>query len=311
MSTIRTDGLTKRFGRSVVAVDDVSFEVEQGEVFGFLGPNGAGKSTTIDLLLGFLTPTSGEAYLLGHDVSERSVQVRERVGILPEGTSPYDRLTAREHLEFVADCKGVDEDIDELLAGVGLSPAAADRQVGEFSKGMTQRLRLGMALVGDPDVLILDEPSSGLDPTGISEMRELLRDRAAAGATVFFSSHILSEVEELCDRVGILNDGQLVAVDTIDELRAVTAPETTLTIAVGNADRDPLEVLAAHEAVSDAWKEDDRFCASVDGGEKASVLTALENAGITVDDFSVDEASLEELFTAYMGGDRRAQGVES
>ncbi|EMA30058.1 ABC transporter [Halobiforma lacisalsi AJ5] len=223
---------------------------------------------------------------------------------------PYARLTAREHLEFVADCKGVEEDIDELLADIGLVPAA-DRKVGEFSKGMTQRLRLGMALVGDPDVLILDEPSSGLDPTGISEMRELLRERAAAGATVFFSSHILSEVEELCDRIGILNDGQLVAVDTIDELRAVAAPETTLSIVVGNADCDPLDVLAAHEAVSDVWKDDDRFCASVDRGEKASVLAALENDGITVDDFSVDEASLEDLFTAYMDGNRRAREVES
>jgi len=170
MAAIETNGLTKQFGESIVAVDDLDITVEEGEVYGFLGPNGAGKSTTINLLLNYLHPTAGEARILGHDTARDSLALRERVGILPEGAKPYDRLSAREHLELTMEIKGVYDDPDEILARVGLSQGDATRYVEEYSKGMVQRLGLGMALVGDPDVLILDEPSSGLDPTGMKEM---------------------------------------------------------------------------------------------------------------------------------------------
>src|SRR6056297_524478 len=144
MAVIETDGLTKTFGESVVAVDDLDLTVEEGEVYGFLGPNGAGKSTTINLLLDFLHPTDGEARVFGYDTHEESNQIRERIGILPEDATPYDRLTGREHLEFARQCKGVEADLDEIFAHVGLDRSDAERPVGQYSKGMAQRLGLGM-----------------------------------------------------------------------------------------------------------------------------------------------------------------------
>jgi ABC-2 type transport system ATP-binding protein len=197
MTAIETQGLTKRYGSgddAVLAVDGLDLTVEEGEVFGFLGPNGAGKSTTIDMLLDYGRPTSGTATVLGLDAQDDSEQLRERIGVLPEGYGLYDRLTGRRHLEFAVEWQDADDDPDEILDRVGLDDDDAARPVGDYSKGMQQRLGLGMALVGQPDLLILDEPSSGLDPIGIREMRDIVRAEADRGATVFFSSHIMSEV---------------------------------------------------------------------------------------------------------------------
>src|SRR6056297_3199544 len=228
MAAIEIDGVTKRYG-DVVAVRDLSFEVEAGEVFGFLGPNGAGKSTTINMLLDFVRPTEGDIRVLGRDVHDESVAVREHLGVLPEGFSVYDRLTGRQHLEFAIESKGADDDPDAILDRVGLS-GDGDRKAGGYSKGMAQRLVLGMALVGHPDLLVLDEPSTGLDPQGARQMRDIVREEADRGATVFFSSHILGQVESVCDRVGILRDGQLVAEDSIEGLRETTSADTVLRI---------------------------------------------------------------------------------
>jgi len=185
MATIQTDGLTKVFGEDVVAVDDLDLAINEGEIFGFLGPNGAGKSTTINLLLDFIRPTDGSAQVFGLDVNEHSEQIRERTGVLPEGYAVYDHLTGREHIEWATQSKRVSDDPDAILDEVGLIDSA-DRTAGGYSKGMQQRLALGIALVGNPDLLILDEPSTGLDPNGIQHMRDLLRERAANGTTVFF-----------------------------------------------------------------------------------------------------------------------------
>ena len=202
MAAIELSGVTKRFG-DVVALRDLDMTVESGEIYGFLGPNGAGKSTTIDILLDFVRPTEGEVRVLGRDAGTDSVLIRERCGVLPEGFDTYDRLTARQHVRFAVESKGSGEDPDALLDRVGLSDAKG-RKAGGFSKGMTQRLALAMALVGEPDLLILDEPSTGLDPNGAREMRTIVREEADRGATVFFSSHVLGQVEAVCDRVGIL-----------------------------------------------------------------------------------------------------------
>ena len=171
---IDTRNLTKYYG-DVVAVDGLDLRVESGEVFGFLGPNGAGKSTTIDMLLDFVRPTEGSATDLGYSPQDDPEPIRRRTGVLPEGGALYERLTGREHLEWTARVHDVEVDAVALLDRVGLSSADGDRAVGEYSKGMQKRLAFGMALVGDPDLLILDEPSARLDPIGKQELRELIR----------------------------------------------------------------------------------------------------------------------------------------
>ncbi|WP_458188895.1 ATP-binding cassette domain-containing protein [Haladaptatus sp. NG-WS-4] len=297
MTAIRFDGVTKRYG-DVTAVNDLSLEVEEGEVFGFLGPNGAGKSTTINLVLDFIRPTHGTVSVLGHDAQAESVAVRERTGVLPEGFSVYDRLTGRQHVEFAIESKETEDDPDVLLERVGLLDDA-DRKAGEYSKGMAQRLALAMALVGEPDLLILDEPSTGLDPNGAREMREIVREERDRGATVFFSSHILGQVEAVCDRVGILRDGELVAEDTIEGLRATAGGDTTLRVETTSLPPGALEQVRDIEGVSDVNRDGETLYVICDSGVKPTVITTLENAGADVDDFEAEEASLEDLFVAY------------
>ncbi|USZ73439.1 ABC transporter ATP-binding protein [Natronosalvus halobius] len=305
MAAIELDGLTKRFG-DVLAVDDFDLTVQEGEIFGFLGPNGAGKSTTIDILLDFTRPTGGTATVLGHDAQEESLAVRQRTGVLPDGYHVYDRLTGRRHLEFVVELKAVDEDVDALLERVGIAEAA-DRKAGGYSKGMRQRLVLAMALVGDPDLLILDEPSTGLDPNGAREMREIIRRENERGTTIFFSSHIMEQVEAICDRVAIINRGRLVAVDTVEGLRDATETATTLSISVSSVDDALLETVAGLEGVTDVALEEGRLRVILSGGSKFDVLNTLDDAGADVGDFSVDESSLEDLFVRYTTEDQEVR----
>ena len=225
MSAIQLTDLTKRYGDHL-AVDGLDLTVGRGEVFGFLGPNGAGKSTTINILLDFIRPSEGTATVLGYDAQREPRAVHERLGVLPEGYSLYDRLSGREHLRLAGRLNGVSVDVETVLDRVGLTPEDAERPAGTYSTGMGQRLAVGMATVGDPDLLVLDEPTSGLDPHGVSLLKRLVRAEADRGTTVFFSSHVLDHVEAVCDRVGILADGRLIAVDTVDGLREAASTET-------------------------------------------------------------------------------------
>ncbi|WP_158056341.1 ABC transporter ATP-binding protein [Halorussus halophilus] len=298
MGVIETEGLTKRFGQDVLAVNSLDLTVEEGEVFGFLGPNGAGKSTTIDMLLDYVRPTSGTARVLGYDAQEEPTEIHQRIGILPDGYGLYDRLSGRKHVEFMRDSKGVEDDPAEILELVGLDADDADRAVGGYSKGMAQRLVLGMALVGDPDLLILDEPSTGLDPNGAREIRRIVRELAASGTTIFFSSHILGQVEAVCDRVAILNDGQLVAVDTIDGLRDSIGTGSTIELTVDRVPAD-FETLTI-EGVDGITVEDSVVRATcLDPAAKIAVIDRVREAGATVRDIETRESSLEELFTTY------------
>lgn len=299
---ISLSGVTKRFG-NVTALQDVDLEVESGEIYGFLGPNGAGKSTTIDIILDFVRPTNGEVEVLGMEARDASRTIRERTGVLPEGFHVYERLTGRQHLEFAIDSKGVDDDPDALLDRVGI-PEAADRKAGGYSKGMMQRLALGMALVGDPDLLILDEPSTGLDPNGAREMRSIIREERDRGATIFFSSHILEQVEAVCDRVGILRRGEVVAEDSIEGLREAAGGGTTLRVTVDAVTDEAVASVEALEGVTDVTYDDETISVTSQGGSKTAVLDALESSGVTVRDFSTEETSLEELFAAYTEGGR-------
>lgn len=217
---ISVRGLTKRFG-AVTAVDDVSFDVGRGEVFGLLGENGAGKTTTLRMLATLLRPTAGEATIGGINLLERPEVVRRSVGILFEG-GVYDRLTARENIRYFGKLHGLggaelEKRIDELLDTFSMREYA-DRRAGQFSKGMRQKVVIARSVVHDPPILFMDEPTSGLDVTAARLVHDFVADAKRQGKTIIFSSHIMTEVEKLCDRVGVIHKGKLAALGTIAEL---------------------------------------------------------------------------------------------
>src|ERR1700694_3477267 len=215
---LRTVALSKSYGKRL-AVDRLDLEIERAELFGFLGPNGAGKTTTIRMALGLIAPTAGSVEILGREVRAHRSDVLPRVGALVESPALYGYLSGRDNLRAVGDLLGGvrEKRIDEVLEIVSLKGRDRDR-VKTYSMGMKQRLGLAIALLNDPDLLILDEPANGLDPAGVVEMRDLLRTLAGQGKTIFISSHVLSEVQQICGRVAIINLGELVKVATVEEL---------------------------------------------------------------------------------------------
>jgi ABC-2 type transport system ATP-binding protein len=228
MSAIELDGLTKDYPsgflslRRTRALDGLSLTVEPGEIFGFLGGNGAGKTTAIKILMRLIAPTAGRARILGHDAGD--VAVHARIGYLPESPYFYDYLTAREFLEYCAELFGFAPGARRaraaaLLERVSLDAGAWNRQLRKFSKGMLQRVGLAQALVNDPEIVVLDEPMSGLDPIGRRQVRDLIASLRAGGTTVFFSSHIIADIEVLCDRVAILSRGRLTHLGPLEDLR--------------------------------------------------------------------------------------------
>ncbi len=223
-SLIETHNLIKRYGDKV-AVKEVSFDVYAGEVFGFLGPNGAGKTTTIKMIVGLLQPTSGTVKVAGYDVQAQPLQAKSASGYVPDTPNLYAKLTGRELLRFVGDLYNMDKKqaaqrADELLRMFDLA-AAADDTVDSYSHGMQQKTSLATALMHDPKVLVLDEPTVGLDPKSARLIKDILRQMAERGATVFLSTHILEIAERMCDRIGIINKGELIAVGTMGELRTL------------------------------------------------------------------------------------------
>lgn len=219
---IETRNLVKRYGDKV-AVNNVSFDVHAGEIFGFLGPNGAGKTTTIKMIIGLLQPTSGSVRVVGYDIQTQPMQAKAVSGYVPDTPNLYAKLTGRELLRFVGDLYNLDRQqvtrrIDELLRILDLA-GAADDTIDSYSHGMQQKASLAAALVHDPRVLVLDEPTVGLDPKSARLIKDILRQLAERGAAVFLSTHILEIAERMCDRIGIISKGELVAIGTMDELR--------------------------------------------------------------------------------------------
>ncbi|HEY0752337.1 MAG TPA: ABC transporter ATP-binding protein [Ktedonobacteraceae bacterium] len=215
---LHTIDLTKQYGQRL-AVNNLNLEVKRGEIFGFLGPNGAGKTTTIRMALGLITPTSGRVEILGKDVIRRRAEILPRVGALIETPALYLYLSGRNNLRAIGSALGgvPEKRIDAVLELVGLAGRQKDR-VRTYSLGMKQRLGIAMALLQEPDVLILDEPTNGMDPAGIVEMRDLVHELARQGKTIFISSHLLTEVQQICTRVAIINQGKLVTESTVAEL---------------------------------------------------------------------------------------------
>ena len=294
MSTavLSTHGLSKTYG-SRQAVSDLDLEVRRGEVFGFLGPNGAGKTTTIRMALGLVRPTSGSVEVLGRDVQSDGGRVLPRVGALVEAPALYAYLSGRDNLRaFASVLGGVPRArLDEVLELVGLAGRQRDR-VRSYSLGMKQRLGVATALLNDPDLLLLDEPANGLDPAGIVEMRDLLRRLAAAGKTVFVSSHVLAEVQQICDRVAIVDRGRLVRLAPVAEL---VAGRGEFVLRLDDAAR-ALELVRGQPWGGAARLEDGELVASSPTGLGRDLVRFLARAGIWADTIDERQRNLEEVF---------------
>jgi len=309
MTAIETHGLTKHYGHRpsrlhrpghvseglVRALEDLTVDVREGEIFGFLGPNGAGKSTMIRLLFGFLHPTGGRASVLGLDSVRDSVAIRARVGYLPGGIAFWDGLSGERLLDELAALSGRPPiRRAELLDRLELSAATLRRPVRDYSRGMRQKVGVVQALQHDPELAILDEPTEGLDPLMQQAFYAILDDLRRAGRTIFFSSHILSEVERVCDRVAIVRQGRLVALEDIHALLA--RRKRNVEMRVDGAPPDLTGVLG----VSDAHIEGSRLTCRVEG-DVAPFLAAI--AGATIHDLTIEPARLEEAFLEFYAPD--------
>jgi ABC-2 type transport system ATP-binding protein len=282
--------LVKEYG-SVRALAGVDLEVEQGRIFGFLGPNGAGKTTAIRCLVDLIRPTSGQALLMGFDSRRDSMSVRERCGYLPGDLRLYEGLTGRQTIDYFAAMRERRPEprfVDDLLSRLTLDPG---KQVGSYSKGNKQKLGLVLALMHKPQVLLLDEPTSGLDPLVQDEVEVLLREQAAAGRTVFFSSHVLSEVERLCDRVGFIRGGRVIAVEDLAALKGRTLHiiEVTFAAPVPN---DAFDLPGVREVRRDGPLVHLEVRDNIDAALKAI-------ARFKVLDLRTEQPSLDQVFLAY------------
>ena len=289
---LETKGLTKYYGTHL-GVGELSLAVNRGEVLGFLGPNGSGKTTTIRMLVGLLRPTSGEATVLGYDIVRGSVEIRKRIGYLPGDVALYGERTGEQLLRLSMRARGADEvpELGRELAGALDAPM--DRPVKKLSRGMRQKVALVLTLAHDPEVLILDEPTSGLDPLAQRTILDVLDRAGQKGKTVFFSSHVLSEAEQICDRVAILREGRLVAFDRVEALRERKYKEVTVAF---TGDPPELEGLDGLQII---WRHENRLTFRVRGD-----LTQLLNrlGGAHIEDLTITEPSLEEVFLDYYRG---------
>jgi ABC-2 type transport system ATP-binding protein len=289
-AAISTRALTKHYG-SIRALTDLSLDVRQGEIFGFLGPNGAGKSTTIRTLLGYLHATSGQAMVLGMDVASQSVEIRRLTGYLPGGIALYDSLSGEQVLDYLVDLQGREPHRRaELCERLELPASVLKRKVRDYSRGMRQKIGVVQALQHDPELAILDEPTEGLDPLMQQAFYRILDDLRREGRTVFFSSHVLSEVERLCDRVAIIRAGQLMAIHDVNELLARRRRRVTIRW------RGAAPDLSALPGLDDVEVDGNRVIGTL-SGEVAGFVRAI--ASPNLDDLTIEPASLEEAFLEY------------
>ena len=297
-AVIATEGLTKHYG-NVEALNDLTLDVRAGEIFGFLGPNGAGKSTTIRLLLGFLHPTAGSATVLGLDIVRDTVAIRSRVGYLPGGIALYDSLSGADALEYLADLQDRGAPMrEELCERLQLSKAVLRRKVRDYSRGMRQKIGVIQALQHDPELAILDEPTEGLDPLMQHAFYALMDDQRAKGRSTFFSSHVLSEVERVCDRVAIIRSGHLMALQNVEELLARRKKKVELRW------RGAAPDLAGIPGLADVEVKGDRMRATL-LGDVSGFVRAI--ASPSLEDLTIEPARLEEAFLEYYAGDEASE----
>lgn len=296
MHVIEVRGLTKRY-RRLTAVNDVSFAVERGQVFGFLGPNGSGKTTTIGLLLGIIHPNAGDIRLFEqHGMSELHV-ARRRIGATLETPNFYPYLSGRDNLRVVAKIKEVGEkEISAALDAVGLTPRERDR-FSKYSLGMKQRLAIAGAMLGNPDLVILDEPANGLDPEGMREIRDIIRALADQGRTIFVSSHLLHEVERTCTHVAIIKKGRLVTQGSLDQLMRGTAVAR-----VRSADNESLlSALGEYSGAVDAKRDGEYITVELQDEDLASLNRFLAGRDIYLSHLVLQRQSLEDVFIDLTG----------
>ena len=303
---IEVEHLTKRYGAHT-AVDDISFTVEDGCIYGLLGPNGAGKSTTMNILTGYLSATAGTVKVAGHDIAEEPLEAKRAIGYLPEQPPLYPEMTVREYLLFVAELKGVKHKKDRAamaetaMGRTGLQPVQ-NRLIRNLSKGYRQRVGIAAALLGEPKVIILDEPTVGLDPAQVIEIRSLIHDLGRTH-TVILSSHILSEVQTVCDRVLIISAGKLVAQGTPEELAGQLAARGTLSATAQGSREEVLAAAGQVEGLTGLHITAEKggevsFTAVCEGGSdlRGELSLALAKAGCPVLSLSADSMSLEDVF---------------
>jgi ABC-2 type transport system ATP-binding protein len=312
---IEVQHLTKRYGR-VTAVDDISFRVERGEILGFLGPNGAGKTTTMRILTGYMPATEGRAMVGGFDLFDKPIEAKRRIGYLPETPPLYPDMSVREYLDFVARIKGVSskerrERVDTTMKRTHVADMA-DRQCGKLSKGYKQRVGLAQALIHNPEILILDEPTAGLDPKQIIETRELIRG-LAGDHTIVLSTHILPEVSQTCQRVVIINKGRVVAVDTPDNLTARLRGAETMYVQVDAGGSDAGEALATIPGVTRVVASETRgtlvgYEVESDRGTdiRREIARIIVNRGWGLLELRPMRMSLEEIFLQVTTEERPA-----
>ena len=311
---IETRALVKKFGK-FTAVNELSLEVPAGSIYGFVGPNGAGKTTTMRMLTTLTRPTSGEAFVAGHSVATEPRAVRRAIGYMPDEFGVYDDMRVWEYLDFFAACYDIPESerrrlIEDLLELVDLTHRRDD-MVDKLSRGMKQRLSLARTLAHDPSVLILDEPASGLDPRARVEIRELLVELSRMGKTIFFSTHILADVSEICTHIGIVEAGQMIAQGSMDEMRAQLQPHREITVTL----RDEASLAKLREitstipeviGVTDLEPRSGRFRARIDfAGDDdgvADLNAKIAGAGIAILGFAEETKDLEAMFMRVTKG---------
>lgn len=298
---VETRNLTKRFGK-ITAVDELNIEVYRGEIFGFLGPNGSGKSTTMGMILGLIAPTSGNVRVFSMDVRRNLPGILRRTGALTESTGFYPYLSGRENLRYFARIAGgvTDSRIREVLETVDLANRADD-PFSNYSLGMKQRLGLASALLGDPEFIILDEPTNGLDPAGMKEIRQLIIKLGELGKTVFLNSHLLHEVQQVCDRVAIIKKGRVITQGAVKEL---LNRKNQLQIRTTETQK-AFNLLSAQDWLKEITQEDERILVEVEPENSFKVSAFLAEHGIYLKEMRYIENSLEDLFLELTGEEAR------
>ena len=296
---INTKGLTKYFG-NFKAVNDLTLNVKKGEIYGFLGPNGAGKTTTILMLLGIMKPTKGEISLFDRPLYGDYFNIKKKIGVVSEKQYLYKEMTPFEYLDFFADfyrVKNRKKRIKELLEWVNLSEVQ-DKKLKQFSRGMQQKVGIARAIIHNPEILILDEPISGLDPIGIKEVRDMIEEQKRLGKTIFISSHLLSEVEKICDRVGIVNKGVLLAEDKMENLKMRWSKEREIEIELKKVIPEVIKALSSLGFVNKVTQEKNLLVVKVktDRDHRDELVKIISSQGGDILGFKLREMSLEEAF---------------
>jgi ABC-2 type transport system ATP-binding protein len=305
---IRVENLTKRFGDKM-AVDGISFAVEKGEIYGFLGPNGAGKTTTISLITGLLSPDSGRITFDGVDLAADPIRFKRRMGVVPQEVALYEELSARENLRFWGGLYGLsgktlDDAVARSLDQVGLSGRARDA-VKTYSGGMKRRINLALGLVHSPQIVLMDEPTVGIDPQARASILDVVRAVADAGTSVIYTTHYLEEAERLCDRIGIIDHGKILAEGTLDELKALVAEEEVVTLSGRFEAEAARHALAGLPEVKLITAEAGRVAFTAGGQGAAGLLGEIYRRDLAIDRVSIEPPSLNGLFLKLTGRELR------